>query len=154
MFRTSPAKIEEVYMLVMALAALICTTLFAGAAGYISLVEHPARLRLADGPALTQWSPSYSKALPLQSGLAILGGIAGIIVWYKTGIWLFLAGSVILLANWPFTLLWIMPTNKRLKVIEPGAESRALLVKWGGLHSVRTVLGSAATLLFAAACLQ
>src|SRR4051812_8437644 len=122
-------------MMALPLTALVLATLFAGAALYISLVEQPARLRLEDGPMLAQWQPSYKRALPIQAGLAVLGGVAGLIAWYKLGSWQWLAGSITLLANWPFTLFVIMPTNKRLLAMplrEAGAESRRLLLRWGG----------------------
>ena len=61
-------------MHLIAIAALVCAALFTGAALYISLVEHPARLALPDGPLLAQWQPSYRRALPIQSGLAVAGG--------------------------------------------------------------------------------
>lgn len=57
-----------------------------------------------------------------------------------------------LLGNWPFTLLAILPTNRKLKGIRPdeaGPESRALLLAWGKLHNVRSVPGLISTLLFA-----
>ncbi|MCW2404601.1 hypothetical protein M2336_001230 [Sphingobium sp. B1D7B] len=60
--------------------------------------------------------------------------------------------STLLLANWPFTLTVIMPINKPLMAmpgIEACADSRAMLVKWGKLHDVRSALGAATTLLFA-----
>ena len=60
-------------------------------------------------------------------------------------------GAVLILANWPYTLIGIMPTNNRLKAIadsDAGPTSRALLVSWGRLHAVRTVLGLAATLAY------
>ena len=139
-------------MTIVAIGALLFSTLFAGAAIYISLVEHPARLTLADGPALAQWQPSYAKALPIQSGLAIAGGVAGLVAWYVTQDWRYLAGSLILLANWPFTLAVIMPVNKKLKAVQPAdanAVSRALLVTWGKLHDVRSVLGAVSALCFA-----
>ncbi|ATY33899.1 DUF1772 domain-containing protein [Sphingomonas psychrotolerans] len=139
-------------MFQLSIAALVFATLFAGAALYISLVEHPARLGLADGPLLAQWQPSYRRALPVQSGLSVLGGVAGLIVAYLSADWRWLAGSVLLLANWPFTLFLIMPVNKRLMAMpesEAGAESRAMLVQWGNLHNVRSALGAATTLLFA-----
>lgn len=139
-------------MIGMQLAALIAATLFAGAALYISIVEHPARLALADGPLLAQWQPSYKRALPIQSGLALLGGAAGLLAWYSSSDWKWLAGSASLLTNWPYTLIAIMPVNKRLMSMEPshaGVESRKLLVLWGTLHNVRSLLGALATLFFA-----
>lgn len=134
------------------IVALLSAAFFTGAAGYISLVEHPARLQLEDGPLLAQWQPSYGRALPIQSGLAIVGGVCGLAASYITGDLLWIAGSVVLLGNWPFTLLVIMPTNRRLKATRPdqaGPESRALLVAWGRLHNVRSMLGLLSTLLFA-----
>lgn len=134
------------------LAALLCATLFAGAAAYITLVEHPARLGLEDGPLLAQWQPSYKRALPIQSGLAVAGGLAGLVAWYLSTDWQWLAGSLVLLANWPFTLIVILPVNKRLMAMQPrnaGAESRKMLVQWGKLHNVRSALGALAMFLFA-----
>jgi len=139
-------------MTLLPIVALIAAAFFTGAAGYITLVEHPARLQLEDGPLLAQWQPSYAKALPIQSGLAIIGGVCGLGAWYFSRDWLWIAGSVALLANWPFTLLAIMPTNRRLKAIRPDQakpEIRPLLLTWGKLHSVRSVLGLGSTLLFA-----
>jgi len=139
-------------MFQLSIAALVFATLFVGAALYISLVEHPARLGLADGPLLAQWQPSYKRALPIQSGLAVAGGVAGLIVGYFSADWRWFAGSILLLANWPFTLLVIMPVNKPLLAMqerEAGAGSRAMLVRWGKLHKVRSALGAATTLLFA-----
>ena len=114
--------------------ALVSAALFAGAAAYISLVEHPARLLLEDRPLLTQWQSSYAKALPIQSGLAIIGGVCGLAAWYLSTQWLWIAGSIALLGNWPFTIIAIMPTNKRLQAVHPeqaGPDIRAQLVAWG-----------------------
>jgi hypothetical protein len=134
------------------LVALVIATLFAGAATYISIVEHPARMGLEDAPLLAQWQPSYKRALPIQAALAMLGGAAGLLAWYSFREWQWMAGSLLLLANWPFTLLVIMPVNKPLMAMAPeeaGAKSRSLLRRWGKLHGVRSMLGSAASLLFA-----
>jgi hypothetical protein len=132
--------------------ALVAAAFFTGAAGYITLVEHPARLQLQNGPLLAQWQPSYNRALPIQSGLAIVGGVFGLLSWYFSRDWLCVVGSVTLLANWPFTLLIIMPINKQLQAVRPdqaGPESRRLLLAWGKLHSIRSALGLISTLLFA-----
>jgi uncharacterized membrane protein len=139
-------------MTLLPIIALISAAYFTGAAGYISLVEHPARLRLENGPLLAQWQPSYNRALPIQSGLAIIGGVCGLASWYSSRDWLLVAGSLALLANWPFTLIAIMPTNKRLQAIPPdqaGPESRTMLLAWGKLHNIRSVLGLVSSLLFA-----
>ena len=42
-----------------------------------------------------------------------------------------------------------MPTNKALESVQSGTqETRALIVKWNGLHAVRTCLGALATVAF------
>ena len=66
-------------------------------------------------------------------------------------------GRLILVANWPYTLVAIMPTNNRLMATEPasaGPETRALIEQWAKLHAGRTVLGFAATLIFLWASLR
>ncbi|HLZ78892.1 MAG TPA: DUF1772 domain-containing protein [Sphingomonas sp.] len=133
------------------LAALVLATLFTGAALYISLVEHPARLVLHDAALLAQWQSSYMRALPIQAGLALLGTAVGLVVWYRSDGWQWLVGSLTLLANWPFTMFVIMPTNKRLLAMrqsEAGPESRRMLLRWAALHHVRSALGCIAVLLF------
>ncbi|MDB5698436.1 MAG: hypothetical protein JWN69_1240 [Alphaproteobacteria bacterium] len=140
--------------MLIGIGALVLATLFAGAALYISFVEHPARLALGDAPALAQWRTSYKRALPIQAALAVIGGVAGLAAWHSLGGWEWLAGAIALLANWPVTLLAIMPTNRRLFEIAAdeatgaGAEGRALLRRWGRLHHIRSALGALSVLLF------
>ena len=134
--------------------ALIAATLFAGAALYVSVAEHPARLQLDDRAALTQWKPAYARGAVMQASLAIAGFLLGALAWWQTGLWLWLIGALVLLANWPYTLLCIMPVNRTLKAIDPAnadAQTRTLIEKWNGLHAGRTALGfaSAAILLWA-----
>ena len=60
-------------------------------------------------------------------------------------------GALVILAPWPWTLLVIKPVNDRLKAMtaeRAGAESRALIERWGRLHAGRTVLGVVATAIF------
>jgi hypothetical protein len=57
----------------------------------------------------------------------------------------------VLVSNWPYTLLGIMPTNRQLLAIAPetaDAATRSLLERWGRLHAVRSALGVIATMLF------
>jgi hypothetical protein len=139
--------------MIPALLALVAASLFTGAAVYISIAEHPARLKLDDAAALQQWKPSYARAVPMQAGLAIVGGLLGFWQAYANSSTLWLTGALLLFANVPFTLLIIMPTNYALKAIEPRSEPRVrpLLLKWGSLHLVRSLLGAASILMMLAA---
>lgn len=131
--------------------ALAVASVFAGAAFYINFAEQPARLQLDDKALLTEWKPAYKRGFIMQATLAILGFILGAIAWWLTGRLAFLAGAVLMLASWPWTLFAIMPTNKTLMATDPakaGPKTRALIIKWNGLHLVRTVLGALAVLAF------
>jgi hypothetical protein len=131
--------------------ALIAAALFTGAAFYVNFAEQPARLKLDDRSLLAQWKPSYKRGYVMQSTLAMLGFVLGAAAWWVSGILAFLLGAVLMLANWPWTLLVILPTNRVLMATDvesAGTASRALLVKWNRLHAVRTGLGAAAILSF------
>jgi Anthrone oxygenase len=137
--------------------ALMIAAVFAGAALYVNIAEQPARLRLDDRALLAQWRPSYKRGFAMQAPLAVAGFVLGLLAWWQTGAWPWLLGAMILIANWPYTLLVIMPTNNRLMATEPapaGAETRKLIEKWAGLHAVRTALGFAAALVFLWASLR
>ena len=137
--------------MISGLLALVIAALFAGAAFYVGFAEHPARMKLDDIHALTQWKPAYKKGAAMQAPLAAIGFILGFIAWWQTSDWRWLIGALLLVANWPYTLIVIFPTNNRLLTTDPaqaGAETWALLDRWGRLHSIRTMLGFAATAIF------
>jgi hypothetical protein len=130
------------------LLALVAAALFAGAALYINVAEHPARLILDDAALLTQWKPSYKRGFAMQASLALIGFALALLAWWQTGGTAYLIGGLVLVANWPFTLLAIMPTNNMLMGTDPkaaGPETRRLVGVWARLHAVRTALGFAAT---------
>ena len=131
--------------------ALLTAAIFFGAALYINVAEQPARLKLDDPALLAEWKPSYARGFTMQASLAVIGFLFGLLAWWQTENYLWIIGALLLVANWPFTMLVIMPVNHRINAIEPahaGPVSRALVVKWGGLHAVRTFLGFAATFVF------
>jgi len=130
---------------------LVIAAVFTGAALYVNVAEQPARLRLGHNALLTEWKPSYKRGLAMQAPLAILGFLMGLLAWWETGKWLWLVGAVLLLANWPYTVLVIMPTNQKLMATEltkAGRETRTLIEHWARLHAIRTALGFAATAVF------
>ena len=129
--------------------ALVAAALFTGAALYVSLCEQPARLLLDDRSLLAEWKPAYKRGALMQAPLAIVGFLLGTLAWWETGDLAWAIGGVLIVANWPVTLLVIMPTNRQLLATESaGPESRALILKWGKLHAIRTCLGFAASIAF------
>ena len=131
--------------------ALIAAAIFTGAAFYINFAEQPARLSLDDRSLLAEWKPAYKRGYLMQATLAIVGFIFGALSWWLTGRLAFAAGAMLMLANWPWTIFGIMPTNNMLMATEipdAGANTRVLLVKWNRLHAVRTGLGGLAVVAF------
>src|SRR5215207_8892426 len=139
------------------LAALVAAALFTGAAVYINVAEQPARLGLDDRAMLAEWKPSYKNGLTMQASLAVIGFLLGAAAWWQLGGWQWLAGAVLLVANWPYTMFGIMPTNNQLMAADPssaGPDTRALITTWGKLHAVRSLLGGLATIMFVWAALR
>ena len=131
--------------------ALVVAAVFTGAAIYINVAEQPARLGLDDQALLAEWKPAYQRGFAMQAPLAVVGFLLGLLAWRWA------LGALVLIANWPYTLFVILPTNTELEAIGPmaaGPTSRALVERWGRLHMIRSVLGVVATLIFLWASMQ
>jgi hypothetical protein len=131
--------------------AVLACGLFAGAAIYVSLAEHPARMECGVELAATEFAPSYRRASILQAILAAVGLVSSIVVWVAGATFWWIVAGALLGSVIPFTLIVILPTNKRL--LSPGldrrsAETERLLARWGTLHAVRSVVSGLALLLF------
>src|SRR5262249_49413384 len=61
------------------LVAVLSCTLFAGAAVYVTAVEHPARMSCGTEIAVTEWAPSYKRATVMQASLAVIAGLFGLL---------------------------------------------------------------------------
>src|SRR5207302_11232126 len=91
--------------------ALIVAALFTGAAVYVTVAEQPARLALDDRALLAEWKAAYHRGFAMQGPLAIIGFSLGLIAARAEIVWRCVAGALTLLANWPFTLIAILPAN-------------------------------------------
>ena len=131
--------------------ATLAAGLFAGAAIYIDLAEQPARKQIDTATALKEWRPSYKRAAVVQSLLAAVGFLSAVAAWLMGGSVWWLVGGVLLVAVIPYTLIVVFPTNNKLldPAIDKNPElARRLLIRWGRLHTVRSVMSLAAVLVF------
>src|ERR1700682_5317805 len=143
--------------LMIGILALTAAAIFTGAAFYVNVAEQPARLTLDDRALLTEWKPSYRRGAAMQAPLALVGFLLAAIAWWQTSGAGFLIGGVAIVAAGAWTLIAINPPNDALLAPEPdqaGPQVRALVVKWGALHAVRTGLGALATVASLWACLM
>jgi hypothetical protein len=143
--------------MVIGLLALMAAAIFFGAAFYVNVAEQPARLSLDDRALLTEWKPSYKRGAAMQAPLALIGFALAMIAWWQNSHPGFLIGAIAMIAPWPWTLFGIKPTNDALLATDPeaaGPRSRALIVRWGVLHAVRTALGAIASLALLWACMS
>jgi hypothetical protein len=135
----------------MKILTILSCGIFAGAAIYVNLVEHPARMSCGISLAVTEWAPSYKRGAAMQAPLAVLGFVFALTAWFAgAGLWWLIGGALLGLVV-PFTLVVIMPTNKRLlaPALDTGSdEARHLLERWNRLHAVRSLLSATALVIF------
>jgi hypothetical protein len=136
---------------VLQLVATLSAGLFAGAALYITLVEHPARMRCGTRLAVTEFGPSYKRATVMQAPLAAVGFLSGTAAWLTGVHFLWAVGGALLGAVIPLTLIVIASTNKQL--LDPALDRDSalagrLLHRWGWLHTLRTILGAVVFVMF------
>jgi hypothetical protein len=137
-------------LVLLKFVATLAAALFAGAALYVNIAEHPARMTLDTKFAVAQWAPSYRRATRMQAPLALLSLVAGLGSWLLGGGFGWAIAALLIGAVVPFTFIAIMPTNRAL--LAPGrdldaAETRTLLERWAKLHAVRTVLSLVASIM-------
>jgi hypothetical protein len=129
----------------LSIAALLATGLFGGAALYIQAVVFPVQKRSDARAALVHWRESYPRATVMQVSLAVIAFLAAVGVWQILGDARWLAGGLLQIAVVPYTLIFVMPTNRRLSSPTLSDDEIAgLLAAWNRLHAVRTALSVAA----------
>jgi anthrone oxygenase-like protein len=122
----------------------MASAIFASAALYISLVEHPARMAMGISATLQEFRSSYKRAAPMQASLAFVCFVASAAVWLRTHQRGWLVGGAIVVMVIPFTFAFMMRVNHAL--LDSGSPPEdglalSLLSEWARLHAVRTTLG-------------
>jgi hypothetical protein len=131
--------------------ALATAAAFTGAAIYVNVAEQTARLGIDDEALLAEWKLSYARGFAMQASLALASALFGLLAFWLTRDWRALVGAALIFSNWPYTLLVILPVNKRIAATPPdaaGGATRGLIQTWGRLHAGRSALGFAATLAY------
>jgi hypothetical protein len=144
-------------MSTFALLGLAASGLFTGAALYVNAAEQPARLGLEPLALLAEWKPAYRNGTLMQAPLAVVGFLLGAAAWWQVAQLAYLVAGLAMIANLPWTFLVIFPTNRKLEstpVENADDRTRALVVRWGRLHAVRTGFGFLAMSAFVAGLLQ
>ena len=125
--------------------------LFTGAAVYVSLVEHPARMECGVEIATAEFPPSYHRGTIMQVTLAAVCLLSSIAAWLAGATFWWVVAGVLQVSVIPFTLIVILPTNKQWlssTLDRRSVQTERLLALWGTLHAVRSVLSAVALLLF------
>jgi len=137
--------------MLLEMIATLSAGLFAGAAIYINLVEHPARMECGTELAVGEFAPSYRRATVMQAALSAVGFLVSAAAWLTGSSMWWLVGGTTLGAVIPFTLIVIFPTNKKLldPSLDKGSELASnLLIRWGRLHTARSALSLISFLIF------
>jgi hypothetical protein len=133
-------------MLLLAIATAIAGVFF-GAALYVNLVEHPARVSCGAEAAVKEFRPSYHRGAVMQGSLSAVGCALGLAAAWQLHDMQIAIAALLLGLPIPVTLLFIAPTNTQLlSSAVDGNTSLAvdLLARWNRRHWIRTVLGGLA----------
>ena len=122
-----------------------------GVALTASVIIHPILVMIDKIVAIEVFKPFFDKTHILVLILSIFITMLALVYSIFTGNLWWVGVSLLLHLNGPYTLLFMMPINKRLmdKNVDAGSEKTAEdFKKWGELHLVRTVLNGIIFLAF------
>ena len=80
--------------MLLEMLATLSAGLFAGAAIYINLVEHPARMECGTELAVGEFAPSYRRATVMQAALSAVGFLVSAAAWLTGSSMWWLVGAL------------------------------------------------------------
>jgi uncharacterized membrane protein len=130
---------------IMQLLAVIIAGIITGGAWAYTLEIHPALMKARPSSSLDVFSPMFHHANKMQPLLGTVVAIVTLIVSFMTGNWYWFVTALIMQIIGPYTIIVLMPLNRRLMAEDADPNSPALLEdlrRWGGLHLVRTLINT------------
>jgi hypothetical protein len=131
--------------------ALFCCALFAGAATYVSLVEHPTldagAAELADATVLG----SHPRPAIFQAGLGVIGSLAAMLAGSAAGAMWWLAGGTVLGAAALLQVFAVLPLTRRLTGSEGRADPKSaarIIARLAKLHAALSLAALASLFMF------
>lgn len=127
--------------LIMLLIILLMGTQF-GIAFASSVIVHPILKEVTRPAAIEVFKPFFEKTHKSVLILSIVISVLALILSFLNDNWWWFGVSLLMHLNGPYTLKFMMPTNRRLMVdnVDPDSDQTGFDLKnWGSLHAVRTV---------------
>lgn len=131
--------------------ALLCCALFAGAATYVSLVEHPSMTEGGSRLAGTYLLISHPRPVIFQTSFGAIGSLAGILAGLAGGSLWWSAGGIVLAGATLLQIAAVMPLSRRVLDIDPQADPKdaaPLFEKLTRLHAAQSLAGLASLFVF------
>jgi len=127
--------------LLITLIILIMGTQF-GVALTSSTIVHPILKMVSRPAAIEVFKPFFDKTHKTVLFMSIIVSVLALVLSILTKNWWWFGISLLMHLNGPYTLKYMMPTNRRLMAVGVDPDSQQTkkdLLNWGNLHAVRTI---------------
>lgn len=127
--------------LLMTLIILIMGTQF-GVALTSSIIVHPILKMVSRSAAIEVFKPFFDKTHKAVLFMSIVVSVLALVLSIITKNWWWFGISALMHLNGPYTIKFMMPTNRRLMAegVDPNSvQTKKDLLSWGNLHAVRTI---------------
>ena len=107
-----------------------------------SVIVHPILKMISRPAAIEVFKPFFDKTHIWVLILSIIVTFLTLIYSIITGNWWWFGIAMLMHLNGPYTLKFMMPTNKRLMAenVDPNSDqTKEDLLNWGNLHALRTI---------------
>ncbi len=107
-----------------------------------SIIVHPILKIVTRPAAIETFKPFFDKTHKTVLSMAIVVSVLALVLSIITKNWWWFGISALMHLNGPYTLKYMMPTNRRLMAnnVDPNSDqTKKDLLNWGNLHAIRTI---------------